>query len=370
VPSPRPGRGAQELSEQRKILCRREVEKAMRGMQVCLFVALSCLQSAAVPANEPFSVRILQIAPEAPLGVHPSLTIEVRNTSGKAQPMPFMRARAGVRLLTTPEQTGTGGQPERERVEEIGVFTSREEAMSMEVDSDWVFRSRIWVPVHTPGKYTVRAFFSVEPGATKHIGEPEDHWAGKVSSRSVEVRCCEPSGVDTDAFKHLVDQSSGEAGSRLVSYSKAFLLGDARGELFRRFPESTYTAYQVYEHYARFRPWEDTSTILAILGMELSRFHNSVPCDNEECAGSGAVRLRGKDYLSWQVKWFERVLKHHPGIWFADDLRFHMALDHLLLGEKAQGAHELETLAENERSVWASRSRELLQRLRESNMIQ
>ena len=324
---------------------------------------LVLLVGATVSGEEPFSVKIVDYGARAPLGSKPWLTIQVRNDSGKVQPTAFTRTRVGVEVLTAPE----GSQPHRyDRPDGEGrrIFIRPESLLA----ADWVFHKRIPVPVDVPGAYTIRAYFREDPGAKVRIGEPEEHWSGKVYSESITVWAEEPAGVDQKAFNTIVNQVSEDAGDLLLRFSKAFLVFDTRSQLFRQFPESTYTADQVLR-YCTWMPWQDNENVVSHLAMGVENLWNSVPCDHTECAGTGSVPLAREDYVRWQIKWFKRVLEFHPDIWFADDIRFHLGFDYLLLGQKGPAEEEFQTLAEKNDSPWAVKTRDLIQQLKAKGML-
>ncbi len=356
------------LSVPRKTHSHEQMEATMSIIRAYAPVVLLVFQAIAAFAEAPFAIRIVEAGSEVPLGVPPSITIEVRNISSTGQAMAFSKARVGVEVVTSPalpENHPTGGDCGDSGLNGFLVFA---DPVAM-VPSDWVFHRRLSIPVSTVGQYSARAFFLVDSGGKRAKGEPEMHWAGKVYSEIVTVHAFDPTGVDAQAFSFIVNQVQESKGDAVTRFSSAFVYGDARGQLFREFPESTYTAYQLYRSYCGRKPWQDNVKVLSALNKAVVRMHNSVPCDRSDCAESGSVQLRGEDYLNWQNLWFERVLEHHPDIWFADDVRFHLALNHFLLGEITLAEEELKVLAGKKDSLWASKTQDLLRQLETKGVL-
>jgi hypothetical protein len=63
-------------------------------------------------------------------------------------------------------------------------------------------------------------------------------------------------------------------------------------------------------------------------------------------------------------------LKHHPGIWFADDLRLQLAIDQIFLKNYKEGATMLDSLAKDPKSRMSKKAGEYLALLREKKLIQ
>jgi hypothetical protein len=80
--------------------------------------------------------------------------------------------------------------------------------------------------------------------------------------------------------------------------------------------------------------------------------------------------LKADELVAWRDRWFASVLKDHPDIWFADDLRFNLALDHYLLGDKAGCEAALEELAASRRPYVAAKVEQLLEAMREKGMLE
>jgi hypothetical protein len=145
---------------------------------------------------------------------------------------------------------------------------------------------------------------------------------------------------------------------------------EKQGEILRRFPTSTYAAYIVWKRASRTVARTSTATALQHMTGEFYR-GSSVPCDDvKKCDDNGWMWLKADELVAWRDRWFASVLKDHPDIWFADDLRFNLALDHYLLGDKAGCEAALEELAASRRPYVAAKVEQLLEAMREKGMLE
>ena len=137
-----------------------------------------------------------------------------------------------------------------------------------------------------------------------------------------------------------------------------------RVELLRRFPESTYAAYVVWKYSAKGILSMSVAKLVRYVEAGTANLGNSVP----DVTGTWRS-FSGDAYLDWRDAWFEKVLKLHPDLWFADELRFVIALDRYLLGDKAACESMLEDLAEHGREDVAAKARELLSAMRAKGLL-
>ena len=166
-----------------------------------------------------------------------------------------------------------------------------------------------------------------------------------------------PVGVDKEAYEAFDHNPLGNS--------------ERWGELLRRFPTSTYAAYVVWKNYLRFVL--DTWSIESLTQLATEppwSDSNSVPCELPTgCGGRHWRSLEGEAFRSWRARWGERILKHHPNIWFADQVRFRLALDRYLLGDKPACAAGLEALAEHGRPEVGAKAKDLLAAMRAKGML-
>jgi len=160
-----------------------------------------------------------------------------------------------------------------------------------------------------------------------------------------------PEGVDKQAYE---------------AFGHDPLAGNRRyGELLRRFPTSTYTAYLIWKLQVMGIASRDPEKMADSLALGLSHQWNSVPGPG----GSAWMSLHGADLVKWRKGWFDTILKHHPNIWFADEVRFRIALDDYLLGDTDGCEAGLEDLAEHGKPYVASKAGELLAAMKAKGML-
>jgi len=218
-----------------------------------------------------------------------------------------------------------------------------------------------WFCPTKPGRYRLTGVLSaskVEPTA-----KDQRVWSGLAQSTEVLVDVVPPQGVDLEAYKAY-------DGDPLATWTRA-QHPDRYGELLRRFPTSTYTAYVVWYLSARGVDRGTADSYLITIQEPLYRFGNSVPCDGTApCTKHGWMSLSGSQFLEWRDGWFETVLKHHPDLWFADEIRLRLALDRYVVGDKEDSIARLENLAQHGGHGIASKASELLAALKEKGMLE
>lgn len=186
----------------------------------------------------------------------------------------------------------------------------------------------------------------------------DEVWTGSFSSNEVSFEVVQPEGIDKEAYEAL--------GPNLVADSQR------NAELLRRFPTSTYAAYGIWHDFARGVSSDQNSVdvLLRDLRASIESQSNSVPCDIPDwCDDQGWMSLQGEIFVRWRTERFGRILKYHPGIWFADEVRLKLALDRYRLGDKAACAAGLEALAAHGRHDVAAKAGELLEAMRSKAML-
>jgi len=183
-----------------------------------------------------------------------------------------------------------------------------------------------------------------------------------VFSDSLTITIAEPTGVDAEAYTAF-------DGDPLSIYSRR---GRQWSELLQRFPTSTYAAYVIWSNFVRGTSSDKNSVdvLLGDLSTSIESQSNSVPCDIPRwCDDNGWMSMQGEIFVRWRTGWFDRVLKYHPDIWFADEVRLKLALDSYLLGDKASCAAGLEALADHAKPYVAEKARALLEAMQSKNML-
>ena len=149
-------------------------------------------------------------------------------------------------------------------------------------------------------------------------------------------------------------------------------MGPGIDPLFGRFSESVFAAsvlYSILSTWSLDLPpglWIDRYLI-----RDINEFHDTVLCPPpEQCRDDGRVYLKGMDYIQWRIAWFNRILENHPDVWFADEVRFRLALDSYLMGEKARCRSLLETLSKDAQLYIAKKARALLDAILDRGLLE
>ena len=167
----------------------------------------------------------------------------------------------------------------------------------------------------------------------------------KQTEISVEFTC--PQGKDAEAYAMMADGPCPKkpfSTVSLIHYDPDKMLN-----LLKDFPTSTYAAYVIYGRMSGFMQWEPTEDKknMFAAGIEAGGwFSNSYPDDTGK-SKDGSVWLKGQAAADWWAKWYEIILKNHPDIWFADELRLKKAVDQMCLKNYQAAQADLETLSKD-----------------------
>lgn len=134
---------------------------------------------------------------------------------------------------------------------------------------------------------------------------------------------------------------------------------DLRAELLQKFPTSTYAAYVIYGRLGNFA-YADFTDSKFIRSIETqSILSNSYPTE------AGWIWMKGEMNAAWWEKWVNLILKNHPDIWFADELKLKLAVNEIALKKYESGELALEKLAKEGKPNVAERAKELLKVMEE-----
>ena len=189
------------------------------------------------------------------------------------------------------------------------------------------------------------------------VGEPVRYvcdgcWKGEAEGAPVLIRVEAPSGVDAEAYKAL-------KGDPLAHPQ----------DLLAKFPTSTYAAYVVYEASGAKGLMASDPTYVAQSIAEGSFLNpGSVPDDTGQWK-DGWQSLTMEGVLKWREKWFGIILKNHPDIWFADELRLKKAVDQIALKNYQAGAADLEQLCATAKPDVAEKARQYLGLIKQKGWI-
>ena len=214
---------------------------------------------------------------------------------------------------------------------------------------DWSTEYKKMLCFESPGEYTVRYFIESQGPYYNENGEEYQAWEGEVTTPLLRLVIKAPEGIDREVFDTF-DYDS-------------LVLGKHSAEILRRFPTSTYAAYVIWELGAKGILTMDLDRTVRYLNGSVERMWASIPF------GDDWQSLKGSEFLNWRDSSFEQALETHPDIWFAGELRYVLALDDYLLGDKASCAARLEDLSEHAKPYVAENAQALLKAMKAKDML-
>jgi len=251
-------------------------------------------------------VRIVSFPEEVPLGSPIYLTIEIQNVSGKALTLSYIHS--GLSTLEIKDEEGKSVENPRKMY-----MLSSGDSRKVVVPAGWIERTTFGPIFYLgkAGKYFIKAtisrkgpYYFLENGRKMSFKA----WEGNVSSDTIAIVVKNPEGIDLEAYNYF----KGEPLSK-------------PDQLFQRFPTSTYAGYVVYGSLKGFAS-ADFANPMFLRSLETGLFlSNSYPTEN------GRMEMKDEMNAAWWSKWAGIILKNHPDIWFADELRLKLAMNHVAL---------------------------------------
>jgi hypothetical protein len=184
---------------------------------------------------------------------------------------------------------------------------------------------------------------------------PEDMFQGTAESNTVEFTMKEPSGNDLEAWQYASKKSQAEDPLQKMVETCGAL---SKPEILKLYPDSMYASWIV---------WEKIDDPLRFDPQALSQLikegefpdSNSVP-DPESARGWQDIRS-GKAMAEWQLNWGERILRNHPDFPLTERLHLAVALNKLVLNDKAGGQAILTELSTHDSEIgkWSKQFLEL-----------
>ena len=169
-------------------------------------------------------------------------------------------------------------------------------------------------------------------------------WNGEVKSEEIHIHIVPPVGLDKAAYETM---------------NKCPMCDPSK--LLKDFPTSTYAAYVVWERSdAKGQAAsEPTKVLKAIETGLLLQSEMVLPCI--EPSGATALRrLNGKQAIDCRAYWYDLILKNHPDIWFADQLRLRTALDQITLKNYQAAETDLKAIAQDTKSPMKDKAQQYL----------
>ena len=119
-------------------------------------------------------------------------------------------------------------------------------------------------------------------------------------------------------------------------------------------PTSTYAAYLVYSRMAGFGTQDPSAYFGSIEGETFNS--NSYPVEAGD-SKDNQQWLKGQEAADWWTKWYDVILKNHPDIWFADEMRLKRAVDRIALKNYSLAEAELDALAKDPNFKYRDKAR-------------
>jgi len=171
----------------------------------------------------------------------------------------------------------------------------------------------------------------------------------RVESNHIRFTVISPQGEDAALFSKYADRCN-----RITLPPQ---------DILSKSPTSTYAAYVIYGRLQGFSSTDFSSSIF-LRALETQRFlSNSYPSE------SGWISLQGQEAAGYWAKWIGIILKSHPNIWFADELRLKLAVDQAALKNYQVAAADLEALSKQAKEPVAGKASTLLSAMKQKGWI-
>lgn len=139
-----------------------------------------------------------------------------------------------------------------------------------------------------------------------------------------------------------------------------------------RFPTSTYAADVIHGIMSGFMQWDpndEKKRSLFLGALQTGSFlSNSYPDDTGK-SKDGWRSMDGKEAADWWAKWYDIILKNHPDIWFADELRLKRAIDQLALKNYQTAEADLGALAKDSKSPMQGKAQLVLDLMKQKGWV-
>jgi hypothetical protein len=329
-----------------------ELEETMKTKILCILLSLSC-SLAAVAAD--FEIRVLSAPPKLPLGAPVTVTAEVMNASG--HPITVAYGYHGFRLVISV------GRADGKPIKGLQPGPSELPAARYTLETLPPGWTKVWSETFTcteePAKWVAIATLSSQgPYRQRKLGSAEEEelqaWSGSGRSAQQDILVEEPVGIDRNAY---------------VSLGKCPTCNTSK--LLRDFPTSTYAAYVIYGRMSGFMQWEPTEEKRKMFaaGIEAGGWFSNAYPDETGKIKDGSVWLKGQAAADWWAKWYDIILKNHPDIWFADELRLKKAVDQLCLKNYQAAEADISTLAKDPKSPVQAKAQLVLDLMKQKGWI-
>jgi len=336
-----------------------------------------------VAADSPFEVRLIDCSATVPLGIDGVVAVEVRNTSKTRQTIDAFTNFLTLTVVDMPAGFQDSNRAGNQLNMIVPVYSSRIERRLMELPPDWTFQTRFRPNMPFPGLYRFRLAFEYRAGGKggHTIRAKGKHWKGRVDGSEFSMRVTKPRGKDQAAFwcwrkgndSGTIQAARDNQVPGIWDLPAPEDIDDSPDLLFTRYLDSTYASYEIYRHFIRqdgFRSADYIWNIASSKGLLMLKGKSWCNAQLKVTASKNdRVFLSGRDYIQCGALWLELVLKNHPDIWFADDVRLMLAGDVYLLGNRVRCHEMLKNLVARGRPYIAMKAGELLRDMQSKNML-
>ena len=315
-------------------------------------------------AQRSVDLAVAFIPARAPLGTPFGLRVTI--TNGGTTTIQVPTARHLVMAMQWDLPPGAGALPPRGGPASTAVATTEPLAPGQSKPYElYPPESTAYLPrLCKAGKYQFKLVVDMKPGLSEGA-------ALSAVSAEADVEVVEPTGEDRAAYEYLLSPLS-NAPPEPCPAECTFSTGLAAG-LLQKFPASTYAAYVVRDlTVSKGLAQVDPARLATLLGGGLRAVARSIPCPPG--AGCDANlrpdgQNRPEQAIDWSARWIDIVLKAHPDVWFADELRLRLALDEIAAGRSSLGASDLENLSKTAHPDIADKAGKLLALVKEDGSI-
>jgi len=347
----------------------------MRRLHVVwLALVVLMVPSGAALAGGPFAVRVVDPVESTVLGLAVTARVEIRNVSGREQAFPFFGQGVRVEVVDAPRSASSLLESEGETATSRWARFVKEKKQV--VPPDWRVGIQLGFRPPLVGEYAYRVVvrFPDTGKLARLAGEHPNHWVGTIATRPIRVRVVEPQGVDAEAFRAILALGTTNAReSEPARFWRALAFEPGAGKLLMtRYVESIYAASVIHRKYAGGWLRAGPERVFSVFDRGFESQKGRLRCRKDASADTLTFEERyfvGPEYVMCRDSWLEIALENHPEAWFADEIRWKLALDRYLLGDPAACAAGLEALAEHGRADVAVKARDLLSAMRAKGML-
>jgi hypothetical protein len=222
-----------------------------------------------------------------------------------------------------------------------------------------------------PGRYRIQAQYHSHGPYLDRYSQTDQRpvagiWEGDLISNVAAVEVVAPQGEDLRALKQL---GFGIINQNSLTSIAPFLYQHQR-DFLTMFPTSTYAAYVVWEH-TDAKGLAESQPVNVVKAVETGLIYRSelvFPCP--DAAGKlSPNRCAGREATACHAYWYALILKNHPTIWFADEIKLRSSIDQLALKNYQAAQAEFEAISKDDTAPMAGKAKEYLALMKQKGWI-